>query len=175
MIEILDLIPLSKVLSEIVEALKEELKNFGFGVRVYNQTSLPKASFNVFRKQYNSESILNFLSQFQGKILGVTNEDLYNDKLSFVFGDFDLNGNVIVSYYRLRPEYYQQSPSLEKTIERLVKVCLYFLGRSMGLEKCKNRFCIMYEAESVPEIDHKGTSLCNECKIKASVKGIKGW
>ena len=169
----LDIIPLGMIDYKIIEALNDELKNMNFIVRVYAKTEPPKTALNVYRKQYNSEIILDTLRKLNGNIVAITSSDIYLDKLNFVYSAAELDGSALISTYRLRPEFYQEKPNFDLLIDRLVKEVLYSVFRVRGLKECPNAKCLMHKIDSVRDIDYKQKEFCGDCKINNAVKGFE--
>jgi archaemetzincin len=70
-----------------------------------------KKAFNIARRQYHTGTILAALLEqtpsSEGKVLGVTEVDLYIPVLTFVFGEAQLDGRAAVaSMHRLRNSFY---------------------------------------------------------------------
>ncbi len=170
---VLDIIPIGMVDNKILDALKDELRDVNFVVRVYAKTDPAKTALNVYRKQYNAEIILDTLRKLNGNVVAITNYDLYMDKLNFVFSAAERDGSVLISTHRLRPEFYQEKPNFDLLINRLVKEVLYSVFRTQGLNECANVKCLMHKVNSIGDLDYKQKEFCGDCKINNAIKGFK--
>lgn len=168
-----DIIPLGEIEEKIIEALVTELKDSNFVVRVYAKTNPPKTALNVYRRQYNADIIFDTLRKLKGNIVAITNLDLYTGKLNFIFSVAEVDGPVLVSTYRLRPEFYQEKPNFDLLIERMSKEILYSVFKTQGLNDCTNTKCLMHKTTSVGDLDYKQREFCKDCKINNTVKGFK--
>lgn len=126
------------------------------------------------RNQYHSTAILERLSRANGEkevAVGVTNLDLYIPILTFVFGEAHLGGScAVVSYHRLRQEYYGMPADGALLSERLVKEAVHEVGHTVGLTHCDDYACVMAASHSVEWLDLKGASMCDECRDKAGIR-----
>ncbi|HIE41048.1 MAG TPA: hypothetical protein EYP80_00110 [Candidatus Aenigmarchaeota archaeon] len=169
----LDLIPLNEVDNKIIDALKDELKEKNFIVRIFAKMNLPKTALNFYRKQYNAEIIIDVLRTMEGYIIGLTEKDLYVRGSNFVFSVAEYDCPCVISIFRLNPIFYKESQDFNLLINRLVKEVLYCIGKIKGLKDCTNPKCIMYRAKSVRDIDFKEKNFCNDCKINNILEGIE--
>ncbi|MCD6274890.1 MAG: hypothetical protein J7J15_02610 [Candidatus Aenigmarchaeota archaeon] len=168
----LDIIPLGDINRDIIDALKQELKEKNFIVRIYAKTNPPKTAFNVYRKQYNANIIIDTLRKLKGNIIAITNFDIYTDKSNFVFSVSEYDGPSVISIYRLDSKFYQEKPNFDLLVSRLVKEVLYSIGKMVGLKNCKNIKCIMHKTNSVSDLDYKEMDFCKDCKINNALQGI---
>jgi len=169
----IDLIPMDDIDEKIVEELKRRLKEKGCIVRMYTRAHSPKTAVNLYRKQNNVEVITDALSDLSGKVMAVTDKDIYASRLNFAFHSTVGGGPAIISTHRLRPEFYQEKPSMELTIDRLVKEAVFCIGKMNGLRECKSPRCIMYKVSSARDIDCKSHDFCAECKINNIVDNLR--
>ncbi|MRI58374.1 MAG: peptidase zinc-dependent, partial [Epsilonproteobacteria bacterium] len=76
-----------EVLAFLTTSVAEEI---GLTVKFWGEIQLPKEAFNTLRKQYLASILVERLLQVprtqNDLILGITNEDLYEPDLNFVFG-----------------------------------------------------------------------------------------
>jgi len=164
------IIPLGDVPKQILERISEELKTTYRMVGEIKQVEkLPKSSFNQLRNQYRSDQILDFLEKnHEGRVLGVTKEDMYTEGLNFVFGQAKMKGRVaVLSVCRLDPTFFHQ-PKDEGLLEiRSVKEAIHEVGHmAFGLTHCNRRECVMSFSNTVGEVDNKTKYLCNMCKLQ---------
>ncbi|MBN2095352.1 MAG: hypothetical protein JW727_04855 [Candidatus Aenigmarchaeota archaeon] len=169
----IDLIPLDNVDQTTVEELKRSLKEKGCIVRLYARTHSPKTAENLYRKQCLVDVIVDALKGLSGKVIAITDKDLYSNKLNFVFMSVQPNGPVVLSTHRLRPEFYQERPNNDRTTSRLLKETIYCIGKMNGIGDCPNPRCIMHKSASARDIDFKSEEFCKDCKINNIVDNMR--
>ena len=154
-----------KILKRIVEELKPTYHMIGEVERV---EKLPKSTFNKFRNQYRSDELLGFLEKhFEGRILGVTKEDMYTQGLNFIFGQAKMKGRVaLISICRLDPKFFRQPEDEELFEKRIVKESIHEVGHMLGLGHCNKRHCVMSFSNTVGQVDQKTKYLCDMCKLQ---------
>ncbi|HEX2831938.1 MAG TPA: archaemetzincin family Zn-dependent metalloprotease [Thermoanaerobaculia bacterium] len=119
------------------------------------------------RNQYFSTPIVERLAATSAGelVVGITELDLYIPILTFVFGEAQLGGtSALVSYHRLRQEFYglPRDPSL--LCERLVKEAIHEVGHTSALTHCDDYDCVMAATHAVEWIDLKSASFCAACR-----------
>lgn len=128
----------------------------------------PLPAFDAHRSQYRSDKLLPGLAgtaSGAGKVLGVTDLDLFIPVLTFVFGEAQLNGRAaLVSTYRLRSEMYGLPPDSELLLDRLIKEALHELGHTRGLLHCYHTGCVMQPSTYAELIDLKPARFCDRCR-----------
>ena len=142
-------------------------REFGGPVREMELGSVEFA-FDARRNQYGSIPLLAMLQERcpedASKLLAVTERDLFIPVLTFVFGQAQLGGRVgVVSFARLRQEFYGLVPSREVFLERAYKEALHETGHLFGLVHCPERRCAMSLATTVRQIDLKDDAFCAPC------------
>jgi archaemetzincin len=125
-------------------------------------------SYSPERKQYYStkilESAINQTGYADGKILILTELDLYVPVLTFIFGEAQLNGkHSIVSLCRLHEEFYTGHTNEELFFIRAKKEVLHELGHNFGLLHCFDWDCVMHSSNGIEEVDIKGDFYCRHC------------
>jgi archaemetzincin len=153
------------------------MSEFGFPVR---EMAIPAIDFayDAARRQYNSVPVLEMLARLfpddTGKLLAVTDRDLFVPVLTFVYGQAQLNGRVAVfSLARLRQEFYGFAPDREVLVERAAKEALHEAGHLFGLVHCAERTCAMSLATNVRQIDSKQAAFCAPCRARLTrTKGV---
>jgi archaemetzincin len=125
-------------------------------------------AFDAQRRQYGSIAVLDMLlrqcPQDASKLLAVTERDLFIPVLTFVFGQAQLGGRVgVVSFARLRQEFYGLAANREIFLERAYKEALHETGHLFGLVHCAERKCAMSLATAVRQIDLKEDAFCAAC------------
>jgi archaemetzincin len=164
------------VVDEALVPAVEEYAGDAFNLDIGPRESRPllEGALDGRRRQYGSEQFLRALraerSDEGARVLGITAVDLFIPMLSFVFGQSQLNGRAaIVSYTRLRQEFYELPGDASLTTERTVKEAIHELGHTFGLTHCLDRRCPMSLSTTVTAIDTKGTRLCGSCRIALRV------
>jgi archaemetzincin len=153
----------------MIESLTRRLEEF-LGLPVYSRPPWfdPERAFDVRRGQYNSTILLEMLlgdpRENEGKLLGVTNVDLFIPVLTFVFGEAQLDGRAaVVSIHRLHNEAYGLPADEQVLQDRFEKEALHEIGHTFGLVHCVSRDCVMRSSTYVEEIDLKAADYCDEC------------
>ena len=166
------IVPLGEVPKDILEKVREELKvPFHMIGEIKEEEKLPKSTYNQFRNQYHSSLILDFLEKhYEGRVLGITKEDMYTEGLNFVFGQAKVRGKVaIVSICRLDPKFFHQPEDKELFERRIVKEVIHEVGHVLGLMHCPNKGCVMTFSNTVGDVDKKTKNLCEMCKMQLSL------
>ncbi|MBI2214462.1 MAG: archaemetzincin family Zn-dependent metalloprotease [Acidobacteria bacterium] len=158
---------------DLVDALVDPLaEEFGVPCSVDERRIDPLFALHPERRQAHSSQLLAELIRDDGggdHLLGVTSLDLYIPILSFVFGEAQTEGHgAIVSYHRLRQEFYGMPGDAILLEERLVKEAIHELGHTIGLLHCDDWECVMASSHSVEGIDLKNWQLCTLCRAAIS-------
>jgi archaemetzincin len=140
---------------------------FAYPVRNLELGSVDFA-FDAERRQYGSIPVLGMLLRGcppdAAKVLAVTERDLFIPVLTFVFGQAQLGGRVgVVSFARLRQEFYGLPANREIFLVRAYKEALHETGHLFGLVHCAERTCAMSLATTVRQIDLKDDAFCAAC------------
>lgn len=156
--------PLGKVDSELIGWLAVELRKIFGEIIILPKAEIPEKCYNIYRNQYNSTCILSSIETSLVTLL-VTSEDIYADRMNFVFGEAEINGlKAIVSYHRLR--FLANEDLLKK---RLLKEAIHELGHVFGLLHCKTKGCVMNFSNDVYEVDKKSSEFCQKCASKLGI------
>jgi len=129
----------------------------------------PEGTLDVRRRQHASGRVLEWLLQrgpAQGRVLGVTDVDLFIPILTFVFGEAQLGGRAaVVSTARLS----EPVPMDRRVLwERLAKEAVHELGHALGLTHCSRPECAMSRSSGLRDVDRKGGQLCADCQALLS-------
>ena len=122
------------------------------------------AAYDPFRQQVHAGTVLRMLSEmdFPGalKVIAITDVDLYEEGLNFVFGEARLGGrDAVVSIYRL----FHEEEAVFK--ERIMKEVNHELGHTFGLGHCPNPQCVMSFSNSIMDVDRKSRHFCPSCRL----------
>jgi archaemetzincin len=165
----LQLLPVGAVDSHLLEWLRQALQE-KFRVKAEIVSPGIDVSFAVHaeRQQYHSSEILAAMQPFRQqntwKLLGVTSLDLYIPILTFVFGEAQVGGSAaIVSYHRLRQEFYGLPPDMDVLANRLLIEAVHELGHTLRLTHCEDYRCAMAASHAVEWIDLKDSGYCESC------------
>ncbi|WP_297506892.1 archaemetzincin family Zn-dependent metalloprotease [Thermococcus sp.] len=164
------------VLEEVARFVENYYSRFGLSTKVMPEIPVEpfSSAFNPMRRQYLGRVFLptlaGFLKKVGGKaVLGVTEVDLYEEGLNFIFGLANPSlRSAIISLRRLRPEFYGERPDEELLKERAIKEAMHELGHVFGLNHCPNPRCVMHFSNSILDTDLKGPLYCPACEEKLS-------
>jgi archaemetzincin len=135
---------------------------------LWERPERPHHAFDPRRKQHASGVILRWLLEAGppgGKVLGVTDRDLFIPILTYVFGEAQLGGGAaVVSLARLLEDVEVVGRRL--LVERLAKEAVHEVGHAFGLVHCGNPGCVMARSPAVREVDEKTSELCEECRAR---------
>jgi archaemetzincin len=128
----------------------------------------PRHAFDPRRRQHATGAILRWLVEAgprRGKVLGVTDRDLFIPILTYVFGEAQLGGTAaVVSTARLLEDLEPFGRRL--LVERLAKEAVHEVGHVFGLVHCGTPACVMSRSPAVREVDEKSSQLCGECRAR---------
>jgi archaemetzincin len=148
--------------------MKHVSKAFRVEVREFQAPGSPRHAFDQRRNQHSSGEILKWLLPLTppgGKVLGLTDRDLFIPILTYVFGEAQLNGAAaVVSTARLEDELEPSGPRVVR--ERVAKEAVHELGHCFGLRHCQTPGCVMGRSSSVRDVDEKGQGLCTDCRAR---------
>jgi archaemetzincin len=141
-----------------------------FGLRVETRSALdePAGAFDPSRGQWSAVAFLRALLDQAcagpGRLLGVTERDLFVPVLSFVYGQAQLRGRVaVLSLARLRAEYHGLPPDPELLARRAAVEAVHEVGHTLGLVHCLDRRCPMALSLGLEDLDLKEAAPCPSC------------
>lgn len=139
----------------------------------------PILAYHPERQQFHSSEILHAIQAVARPrdchLLGVTGVDLYIPILKYVFGEAQLGGPcAVVSFHRLRQEFYGLDRDDALLSERLLKECIHELGHTLDLRHCPDYRCAMASAHAVEWIDLRANGLCDSCRKKIDSRRSTG-
>lgn len=144
----------------------------------------PAPSYHAERQQYHSSEILQRMKSLvrpQGwRLLAIADVDLYIPILKYVFGEAQMGGPcAVVSFHRLRQEFYGLDPDAALLSQRLLKESIHELGHTLDLRHCQDYRCAMASSHAVEWIDLRETTLCQSClsqvESKTSIAEEHNW
>src|SRR5271165_6228319 len=165
----LQLLPVGTVDARLVEWLQQALcEKFRMPGETLSPALDPAFALHAERQQYHSSEILARMQRHIGsntwRLLAVTESDLYIPILTFVFGEAQLGGSgAIVSYHRLRQEFYGLPADLDLLANRLLIEAVHELGHTWRLTHCHDYHCAMAPSHAVEWIDIKDSGFCEDC------------
>lgn len=152
---------------------REIAREFGCGVAIADAPGRPAGTFDPRRGQHSSRDILRWLiAQVPpdgGRVLGLTDVDLFIPVLTFVFGEAQLEGTAaVVSLARL------VDADRQITAARLAREAVHELGHTFGLLHCSGidatrgapAPCVMTRSASLAGVDAKSPGLCQDCRAR---------
>ena len=163
-----------RIVSGLEAALSER---YCMPVRVLAPIEEPPDAFDPRRRQYSSVAILRALvahgAAADGKVLGISERDLFIPMLTFIFGQAQMDGQyAVVSAARLRQEFYGL-PAAETLLEqRLIKEACHELGHTFALAHCANASCPMSLSTTIQNVDLKSTQYCDACAAHILRRGL---
>lgn len=155
----------TQLLDRMIGKLQQKFKTY------VNKISLSIDTDSLYsneRRQYYStgfiEQSTTQTTHINGKIILITELDIYVPVLTFLFGEAQLKGkHSIVSVFRLHEEFYSGVTNNELLFERSIKEVYHELGHNFGLIHCHDWDCVMHSSNSIEEVDLKGNTYCNNC------------
>lgn len=166
---LLQVLPVGEVDVSLLEELCAGIsRNLPVHCEIASAPLDPLFSYHAERQQYHSSEIIERLHTLarpgDWRLLGVTAVDLYIPILKYVFGEAQMAGRcALVSFHRLRQEFYGLDPDRSLLGQRLLKESLHELGHTFGLSHCHDYRCAMASAHAVEWIDLRETVLCESC------------
>ncbi len=134
--------------------VQKKMDEFSFTVMVNKPIPFPEGSYYPERNRYRADFIIRFLKDRVGKdtiIIGLTHNDISTTKGEHK--DWGVMGlgyrpgkSCVVSTFRL---------SKKNQSEQLYKVVTHELGHTIGLDHCKEKTCLMRDAEGGNPLDEE--------------------
>jgi len=175
---LIHLLPVGKVDVMLLQTLSAAIPRcLPFHCEVFPAELNPAPAYHAERLQYHSSEILERMQSFvrpqSCRLLGVAGVDLYIPILQYVFGEAQMGGPcALVSFHRLRQEFYGLSPDVELLNQRLLKESIHELGHTLNLRHCQDYRCGMASAHAVELIDLRTSTLCESCRVQIEVEGL---
>ena len=168
----LDLLAVGDIDARMLQDLAPALANsFRIPCRIRDVRLDAQFSFHPERGQHHSSEILQAMQPYSRdawRVLAVTAVDLFIPILTFVFGEAQMGGPcAIVSYHRLRQQFYGLPQDHDLLVDRLVKESVHEVGHTLDLTHCRDYSCAMAPSHAVEWIDLKDSALCSACESRA--------
>ncbi len=161
----LTLKPIGPVNSDVLEHLRASLGDFD-EVVIAPAASLPAKGFDAERGQRLASSLFPACLAEPGEhVLGVTEADLFETGLNFVFGYSQPDGRAaVISLARL----HDRDPV--RFLDRCVKEAVHEIGHTLGLPHDEDHpRCVMRFSHNLEDTDRKGRAYCPMCMSRAQV------
>jgi archaemetzincin len=159
--------PFGNVDPAILASLREELNGMGH-VSVSSPEAVP-AFFAQRRRdgqtQYLASEFEKAMAPEKGdRVLAVTDVDLFERGLNFVFGHATIRDRfAVISIARFGND------GREKLLERTAKTAIHELGHTLGLyHDDANPDCVMHFSEKLEDTDRKSPAFCDRCNAVAA-------
>jgi archaemetzincin len=171
------LLPVGRPPWKDVETLSHDLAPEGIVCTVGRFVPLPQSSYDRMRNQYLANAFLALAAQAfpgladpRGRVLAVTEADLYANDLNFVLGMAELPGRTaVISLCRLGWETDQETRRM-----RALKEAVHELGHTLGLAHCPDAGCVMHFSNTLVDTDRKNHRLCAMCERKLNARRLLG-
>jgi archaemetzincin len=159
---------------DLIERVRHELEQaYGVPAVRWDSADRPRDTYDAKRRQHASGKVLAWLLESGppgGKVLGLTDQDLFIPILTYVFGEAQLGGRVAVaSTARLREDI--EHLGERRFTERVVKEAIHEVGHAFGLVHCNVPRCVMSRSAGVRDVDAKSVELCPRCRRRLAEPG----
>lgn len=174
------LLLVGKVESSLLDELRSGIsKQFKVRCELSAAGLDPILAYHAEGQQFHSSEILRRMQALTRPkdchVLGVTGVDLYIPILKYVFGEAQLGGPcALVSFYRLRQEFYGLAADETLLGERQLKECIHELGHTLDLRHCQDYRYAMASAHAVEWIDLRETAMCESCQSQVESRRPSG-
>jgi len=161
----LTLKPFGPVDRGVLEHLRHEIRFFD-EVVVAPEGPIPLQAYDPKRGKYRASVLRAACDAEAGdRVLGITEVDLFEPGLNFVFGHADLPGrHAVISLARLR------QGGRDLLLERAVKEAVHEIGHTLGLTHHESDpRCVMHFSNTLADTDRKGRDFCPSCARAAAV------
>lgn len=171
--KVLHLLPIGGPDRQMLDWLRRELiEGFRIPCEILDPPLDIAFAYHPERDQHHSSEILarmhDYVRPNTWRMLGVTQFDLFIPILTFVFGEAEVGGKcAVVSYQRLRQEFYGLPPDHPLLGRRLLTEAIHELGHTLELTHCDDYRCVMASSHAVEWIDLKDWTFCADCASKA--------
>lgn len=142
----------------------------GVHVETLAPLDVPVEAFLPARRQYDARLVLKFCAPLlRGdlrSLLVLTEIDLCSPILTYVYGEAELGGRLaVVSTARLGEGGDGEPISLDRFLERLVKVALHETAHTLSLYHCETPACLMRFSPGIRHLDGLDLCFCTRCEF----------
>ncbi len=164
---------------EAISFLQEKLPQiFGIEVRKVVPAALQPQWYDDKRGQYRAAMLLHALIPFampNSIVLGVTDKDIFEDGLNFVFGIASPVAHVaLIATARLSNGFYGLMEDRNLFLRRVLTEADHEIGHAFGLGHCPNPHCVMHFSNTLADTDAKGYRFCERCWSQIAPKLCRG-
>jgi archaemetzincin len=159
--------PFGSVDPRVLEYLQREVPLFE-SIQIASQGQVPKDAVDKHRAQFRASGFFGACAGVDSDwVLAVTDVDLFEDGLSFVFGFAEKPGRVaVISTARLG------SGDGDRFLERALKEAVHELGHTFGLDHDEGRpGCVMKFSRTLADTDRKSREFCPACQREIKARG----
>lgn len=163
------IVPIGDLDREIVDRLRSPLAERFLAPVEPGEPLEPRRHWHdAERDQLHGDLILDALIERQTAgewTLGIVDADLFTPGLTFIFGQATVGGCcAVIGTARLRPEFHDEGPDLERFHQRVLTEAVHELGHIAGLDHCPDPLCVMHFSSTLADTDRKGPDFCTRCQ-----------